>query len=162
MYVSGGIDEKALNISNDVVHIIEQLRSLEEADTRMLLHVAYQARQSAKMVSVASQILMGYQLVTWVYMKYSLKPEGKVPMPVEYTPEGVFTLKEEEEDLTRFIPVHNVVCKLNEDQKNILLSVYALTGCDTCCALFGIGKKKAFKTMMNYSAELQGLADIGK
>ena len=44
-------------------------------------------------------------------MKYSLKPEGKVPMPVEYTPIGVCTLKEEEEeeDPTRFIPVHNVV-----------------------------------------------------
>ena len=49
VYVSGGIDEKALNVSNDVVHIIEQLRSNhEEADTRMLLHVVYQARQSAK------------------------------------------------------------------------------------------------------------------
>ena len=45
MYVSGGIDEKALNVSNDVVHIIEQLRSNhEEADTPILLHVAYQAR----------------------------------------------------------------------------------------------------------------------
>ena len=65
-------------------------------------------------------------------------------------------------DLTSFIPVHKVVWKLNEDQKNILLSVYAVTGCDTCCALFDIGKKKSFKTMMNYSAELQGLADIGK
>ena len=40
--------------------------------------------------------------------------------------------------------------------------MYALTGCDTCCALFGIGEKKAFKTMMNYSAELQGLTEIGK
>ena len=48
-YVSGGVDEKALNVSNDVVHIIEQLRSNhEEADTRMLLHVVYQVRQSAK------------------------------------------------------------------------------------------------------------------
>ena len=65
-------------------------------------------------------------------------------------------------DLTRFFPVHNVVGKLNEDQKNILLSVYALTGCDTCYARFGIGKKNAFKTMMNYSEEFQGLADIGK
>ena len=36
MYVSGGIDEKALDISNDAVHIIEQLRSKhEEADKRM-------------------------------------------------------------------------------------------------------------------------------
>ena len=65
-------------------------------------------------------------------------------------------------DLTRFIPIHNVKCKLNKEQTNILLSVYALTGCDTCCALFGIGKKKAFKTMMTYSTELQELADIGK
>ena len=32
----------------------------------------------------------------------------------------------------------------------------------TCCELFDIGKKKAFKTMMNYSAELHRLADIGK
>ena len=38
VYVSGGIDEKALNVPNDVVHIIEQLRSNhKEADTRMLL-----------------------------------------------------------------------------------------------------------------------------
>ena len=44
-------------------------------------------------------------------------------------------------DLTRFIHVHNLVCKLNEEQMNILLSVYALAGCDTCCAFFGIGKK---------------------
>ena len=65
-------------------------------------------------------------------------------------------------DLTRFIPVHNVVCKLNEEQTNILLSMYALTGCDTSCAIFGIGEKKAFKTMMNYSAELQGLTEVGK
>ena len=67
-------------------------------------------------------------LVTWVNVKYSLKPEGKVPMQIYI--------------VTRFIPVHNVVCKLNEEQTNILLSEYALTGCDTCCALFGIGKKK--------------------
>ena len=64
-------------------------------------------------------------------------------------------------DLTRFFLIHNVVCKLNEEQTNILLSVFTLTGCDIC-ALFGIGKKMAFKTMMNYSAEFQGLADIGK
>ena len=65
-------------------------------------------------------------------------------------------------DLTSFIPVHKVVWKLTEDQKSILLSVYAVTGCDTWCALFDTGMKTAFKTMMNYSAELQGLADIGK
>ena len=87
MYVSVGIDEKALNVSNEVVHIIEQLRSNhEEADTRMLLYFAYQARQSANRVSVASPDTNGFflyiSLVTWVYVKYSLKPEGKVPMQI--------------------------------------------------------------------------------
>ena len=59
VYVSGEIDEKALNVSNAVLHIIEQLRSNHgEADTRMLLHVAYQARQSAKGLLWQAQILM--------------------------------------------------------------------------------------------------------
>ena len=41
MCMSGGIDGKALKVSNDVVHIIEQLRSNhEEADTLILLHVS--------------------------------------------------------------------------------------------------------------------------
>ena len=31
-------------------------------------------------------------------------------------------------DLTSFIAVHKVALKLNEDQKNILLNVYAVTG----------------------------------
>ena len=68
MYVSGEIDEKALNVSNAVVHIIEQLQSNhEEADTRMLLHVAYQARQSAKRVSVASPDTDGFVLLVFQF-----------------------------------------------------------------------------------------------
>ena len=64
--MSGGIDKKALNVSNDVVHIIEQLRSNhEESDTSMLLHVAYQARQSAKRVSVASSDTDGFVLFVY-------------------------------------------------------------------------------------------------
>ena len=88
MYVSGGIDEKALNVSNNVAHIIEQLRSNhEEADTCMLLHVAYLARQSAKRVIVANPDTDGFFylyiiLVTWMYVQYSLKLEGKVPMQI--------------------------------------------------------------------------------
>ena len=35
-------------------------------------------------------------------------------------------------DLTRFIPIHKVVCMLNEAQTNILLRGFALTGCGTC------------------------------
>ena len=53
--MSGGINEKALKVANDVVHIIEQLPSnREEADTLILLHVADQARQCPKRVIVVS------------------------------------------------------------------------------------------------------------
>ena len=49
MYISGGINEIALNVSNDVVHITEQLRSnREEADTLILHHAADKARQGPK------------------------------------------------------------------------------------------------------------------
>ena len=53
--MSGGIIEKALKVSNDAVHIIEQLQSdYEEADTLILLHVAHQARPGPKRVIVIS------------------------------------------------------------------------------------------------------------
>lgn len=66
-------------------------------------------------------------------------------------------------DLTRFIPVHTIVNELSFEQRNILLTVYTLTGCDNYYSSFiGIGKKKAFKVMMNSAKELQLLADIGK
>ena len=58
--------------------------------------------------------------------------------------------------------MHTVARQLSEEQTNILLTVYALTGCDTCSAFFGIGKKKAFKIMLNNAEELQGLSDSGK
>ena len=133
MYVSGGIDERALNVSNDVVHIIEQLRSnYEEADARMLLHVAYQARQSAKRVIVASPDNDSFFLLAHhfshmdVHVREIFFKTGR---------------KSTHADLTRFIHVHNLVCKLNEEQTNILLSGFALTGCDTYCALVCIGKQ---------------------
>ena len=49
MFMSGGINEKALKVLNDVVHITEQLLSNRgEADTLILLHAADQARQGPK------------------------------------------------------------------------------------------------------------------
>ena len=151
IYVSGGLGEKALKVSSDVVHVIEQLRSNhEEADTRMVLHVAYQARQGAKRIIVSSPDTDVFILL--VYHFHQLD-----------TSEVFFKTgrKSIHADLTRFIPVHKVVNKLTVEQINILLCVYALTGCDTCSALYGIGKKKAFNIMMNKSEELQGLAHVG-
>ena len=38
---------------------------------------------------------------------------------------------------------------ISDDHINIILQVYCITGCDTCCACYGIGKKNAFNVMMN-------------
>ena len=53
------INEKALKVSYDVVHIIEQLRANhEEADTLILLHAADQARQGPKTLKVHTDVFV--------------------------------------------------------------------------------------------------------
>ena len=75
--------EKALKVSNNVVPIIEQIRSNhEEAATHMLLTGPDKA-QTGLFVLWQVQILMCLFylyiiLVAWVYVKFSLIQEGKV------------------------------------------------------------------------------------
>ena len=69
----------------------------------MLLKFAYQARQSAKKVSVASPD-------TDVFFVYQFSHMGEHEM---FFKTG---RKSTNADLTRFIPVHNVLCKLNEEK----------------------------------------------
>ena len=71
----------------------------------MLLHVAYKARQTAKRVSVASPDTDGFLLLVY---QFSHKGVRKIFFKAGR--------KSTHADLTRFIPVHNVVCKLNEEQ----------------------------------------------
>ena len=81
MYMSGGIDEKALKVSKYVVPIIEQLRSNhEEAATHMLLTRPDKA-QTGLLWQVQILMCLFYLyiiLVAWVYVKFSLIQEGKV------------------------------------------------------------------------------------
>ena len=73
MYMSGGIKEKALKVSNDVVHIIELLRSNRE--------------QTHSFCCMQAQILMCLFFlyiisVAWVCVNLSLKQKEKVPMQI--------------------------------------------------------------------------------
>ena len=151
VYVSGGFDDKALKVSSDLVEFVEKLRSNhEEADTHILLHVAYQASLGAKRAVVASPDTDVLVLLVHHFRSIGI--------------EEIFFKtgrKSMHSDLTRFIPVHAIVSQLNEEQLHILLDVYGLTGCDTCSAFFGIGKKKAFKILLNNHGDLQGLSDLG-
>ena len=62
---------------------------------------------------------------------------------------------------TRFIPVHQLRNCLTEDQRLILLSVNCLTGCDSCSALFSIGRKKVFNKMLSNAQEFKMVARMG-
>ena len=64
-------------------------------------------------------------------------------------------------DQTRYIPIHKIYQKLTPEQLNILLSVYCLTGCDTCSSFYGIGKRTAFNVMIQRADMFQGLSVLG-
>ena len=50
---------------------------------------------------------------------------------------------------------------LTTEQRQILLSVYCISGCDTTSSLFGIGKKKVFKVMLSCAKDFQKIAGMG-
>lgn len=61
----------------------------------------------------------------------------------------------------RFIPVHSIVSTLPDDQLDIILPVYCVTGCDTTSFFFGIGKKSVFKILSKNASLLSGLSTLG-
>ena len=63
-------------------------------------------------------------------------------------------------EMKRYIPVHIIFSCLTQAQCYLLLAVYCLTGCDTCNALLGIGKKSVFKLILQSTLEFQGLNEI--
>lgn len=136
--ISGGFDEKAVKVTNDCIEYTHELASnQEEADTRMMLHVKYSGNQGAKRLVLVSPdtdvlLLLLHHFFDLGVLELFFKT-GRTTTYVNYT---------------RFIPIHILVEYLTTEQRQILLSVYCLTGCDTCSALFGIGKKKVFKLML--------------
>ena len=48
-------------------------------------------------------------------------------------------------DLKHFIPVHELFHKITGKQQNILMSVYCLTGCDTCNAFLESERSRHIK-----------------
>ena len=61
----------------------------------------------------------------------------------------------------RFIPIHHLNECMAEEQGLVLLSVYCLTGCDSCSAIFSIGKKKMFNVMLANAGDIKIVAEMG-
>ena len=46
---------------------------------------------------------------------------------------------------------------ISVDQTTIILQVYSIAGCDTCCAFYDTGKKNAFNVMMKNVKRFQSI-----
>ena len=65
-------------------------------------------------------------------------------------------------DKQRFIPVHAIHHSLGHLLCKCLPSFHALTGCDSTSALFGIGKKKAWKVLIKKNQIQVDLSRLGE
>ena len=138
LYISGGLEETA-SLVTKVSHQrdIQALRSNhEESDTRMIVHATYAVQQGAQNVVVCSPdtdvlVLLLHHLSSIPAINVFLKTgrDGK------------------HSSFKRYIPVHIIYKKLSEEQLNIMLSVYCITGCDTTSSFYGHGKRAAFRLM---------------
>ena len=135
VYVSGGLGCKTIKVTQDCVSYINELYSnQEETDTRILLQLKYSARHDNDTAVVVSP-----DTDVFVLLIHHFPSLGASRLFFKTGRRQLHC------NQTRYIPVHEIVKALSIQQKTILLSIYCLTGCDTCSAFYSIGKITAFK-----------------
>ena len=151
IFISGGLKDRAIYLNKDEHMDISELKcNQEEADTRIVLHASYAANHGANRIVVKSPdtevlVLLLHHRSNIIAKKIFFHT-GRMGTHV---------------DMKRNIPVHVLFNCLTEEQRAILTTVYCLTGCDTCSAFYGIGKKSVFKLLIQRAPKFQGLKDLG-
>ena len=151
LYIAGGIESVVFKITAKETSEVEQLKSdQEEADTRMIFHAVFASSCGLKTIVVRSPD------TDVLVLLLHHRPSIKATKLYFWTGRcGANT------DETRFVPAHKLFELLTQEQHEILLSVYCLTGCDTCSSFYSIGKKTAFKAFMQNADIFQGLSLLG-
>ena len=151
MFISGGFDDKAVQVTRDCVRYVNELNSnQEEADTRMILHVKYSGNHNASRVVLVSP---DTDVLVLLIHHFSELGVGELYFKTGRT--SIYA------NYTRFIPIHHLNECLTWEQRLVLLSVYCLTGCDSCSAIFSIGKKKVFNVMLANAENIKIVAKMG-
>ena len=122
----------------------------EEADTRLILHGIAAADEGANIIVVRSPDTD--VLVLLLHHRPAIHAEEIYFLTGH---EGVHS------NSTRYIPVHILYKQLTPLQHNIMIDVYALTGCDTTLSFHGHGKITAFNIMVKKAEEFQALSGLG-
>ena len=149
MIVLGGCfsdGERALQVTKDGCENVLHLRSdHEEADTRLLLHAKHAAETHNRIV---------IQSPDTDVVVLSVAHFQRLGCNELWFKTGV-------KDKSRFIPIHTLAAKFGSQLCDSLLSLHALTGCDSTSALSGLGKKKAFTTLCASDAYQKSLCALG-
>lgn len=152
VFVSGGQGDVTKKIKCDSIDDVNLLKSnQEEADTRIVFHCKYAALHGAKLIVVRTQD--NDVLILLIHHFPSIRARKVFVMTGV---NGVHT------NNTRYVPVHDIYKKLTTPQRNLLLPIYCLSGCDTTSCFHGHAKITAYNILKNHSSELQELAPLGK
>lgn len=127
---------------------LEELASNHyEADTRIILHVLSEAKQYKKILvrSVDTDILL---LLLHYYTTSSTLNMCKLFIELGRS------------NTKRYISITDLSKKLGRNVCTSLLSMHALTGCDTTSAFYKIGKRTAFDILIKYIEAFKQLSTI--
>ncbi|XP_060579912.1 uncharacterized protein LOC132736731 [Ruditapes philippinarum] len=150
IYISG--NHKCFKVVKTSCEEVPELNSnQEEADSRIILHAAFAKSKGVRSVAVSSP-----DTDVLVLLLHHCQTIGIEELFFVTGRTGVHT------DTKRYISVHHLYNMLTEEQHNIILPVYCLSGCDTTSSFYGKGKKKAFKLLIQNASKYQGLKDMGE
>ena len=155
LFLAGGFKDGQVVIcveKNRSFEALDLFSTHEEADTRLVLHATdIHLRKSHERVIIRcddTDVLV----ILLFYCSKNMLP-GLVYMHAGHG--GQHTNRE------RFVPVHTLRCHLGDTMCQALPAMHTITGCDTTCSLFKIGKKTAFNKLQQHAEKWPILATFG-
>ena len=149
LYIGGGHKndtERAILISRGQQIVVEALNSNhEEADTRLLLHAKHASMNHQRIIiqspdtDVAVLCTAHFELLNCQELWFRTGVRDKV----------------------RYIAIHKIFPRLGKNVCKSLPGFHAVTGCDSTSSFAGIGKKKAFKILLENNAYQEALGELG-
>ena len=141
-YVTDGDgSQDCIEIENGQQHIRHELKSdIEEADARIIPHVAFSIRSGTKRVVVLSNDTDVVVLLLYYFNQF-------LSMGVQQ-----LWIKFGTGDNSRYIPIHTLADKLGENNCQMVLKVHGLTGCDVTSKLGtkAAGMKADIRQLVNF------------
>lgn len=149
VYLAGGLvprDNSFIINMNGICCIDPTLKCNHiDADTRLVFHVkcCQSQTETNQIIIVESPDTDVFILLLSKFQQFENKPElwfytGKISIRT---------------DLRRYIPIHFLSENLGQPLASSLISVHAITGCDTTSSLHFVGKKKTYAALKKISDE---------